>query len=49
MKKMQAEYSNLDSLLGASKPPVFWKDKPLIKDYKRTGWKQYERKRISRK
>ncbi len=25
------------------------KDKPLIKDYKRTGWKQYERKRISRK
>ena len=31
MKKMQAEYSNLDSLLGASKPPVFWKDKPLIK------------------
>ena len=31
MKKMQAEYSNLDSLLNASKPPVFWKDKPLIK------------------
>ena len=31
MKKMQAEYGNLDSLLNASKPPVFWKDKPLIK------------------
>jgi len=31
MKKMQAEYSNLDGLLNASKPPVFWKDKPLIK------------------
>ena len=31
MKKMQDDYSNLDALLNATKPPIFWKEKPLIK------------------
>ena len=31
MKKMQDDYSNLDLLLNATKPPIFWKEKPLIK------------------
>ena len=46
MKKMQAEYSNLDSLLGASKPPVFWKDKPLIKK-QLTIWRTDDLKKTS--
>ena len=31
MKKMESNYSNLDSLLNASKPPIFWKEKPMVK------------------
>ena len=31
MKKMEGNYSNLDSLLNASKPPIFWKEKPMVK------------------
>jgi len=31
MKEKQNDYNNLDSLLGANKPPIFWKEKPLVK------------------
>ena len=31
MKKLEAKYNSLDSLLNASKPTVFWKEKPMIK------------------
>ncbi len=31
MKKLESEYNNLDSLLNASKPPIFWKEKPMVK------------------
>ena len=31
MKKNQESYSNLDSLINSSKPPIFWKEKPVIK------------------
>ena len=31
MKEMQSNYNNLDSLLNASRPPIFWKDKPMVK------------------
>jgi len=31
MKKQQTNYTNLDSLVNASKPPIFWKEKPIIK------------------
>ena len=31
MKKMENNYSNLDGLLNASKPPIFWKEKPVVR------------------
>ena len=31
MKKLESDYDNIDSLLNASKPPIFWKEKPMIK------------------
>ena len=31
MKGLENNYDNLDSLLNASKPPVFWKEKPMLK------------------
>ena len=31
MKELESDYNNLDSLLSASKPPVFWKEKPMVK------------------
>ena len=31
MKEMEGNYSNLDDLLNASKPPIFWKEKPMVK------------------
>ena len=31
MKEMENNYDNLDSLLNASKPPIFWKEKPIVK------------------
>ena len=31
MKELQDNFNNLDSLLNASKPPIFWKEKPMIK------------------
>ena len=31
MKKLETDYNSLDSLLNASKPPIFWKEKPMVK------------------
>ena len=31
MKESESDYDNIDSLLNASKPPIFWKEKPMIK------------------
>ena len=31
MKEMEDDYSNLESLLSSSKPPIFWKEKPMVK------------------
>ena len=31
IKEMENNYDNLDSLLNASKPPIFWKEKPIVK------------------
>ena len=31
MKKIEHDYSSLDSLLNATKPPIFWKEKPTVK------------------
>ena len=28
---MATDYKNLDRLLTATRPPIFWKDKPLVK------------------
>ena len=30
-KEMEDNCNNLDSLLNASKPPIFWKEKPIVK------------------
>ena len=31
MKEIEKNYNNIDSLLNSSKPPVFWKEKPMVK------------------
>ena len=31
MKELQNNHNNLDSLLNSCKPPIFWKDKPIVK------------------
>ena len=31
MKEQQNELKNLDNIINNSKPPIFWKEKPLIK------------------
>jgi len=31
MKKVEKNYDNLDNLLSSSKPPIFWKEKPMVK------------------
>ena len=31
IKELESKYKNLDSLLNETKPPVFWKEKPLVK------------------
>ena len=28
---MERTYNDLDGLLNASKPPIFWKEKPMVK------------------
>ena len=31
LKEFEIDYNNLDSLISASKPPIFWKEKPMVK------------------
>ena len=31
MKRLEKDYNNLDVLLNATKPPIFWKEKPIVK------------------
>ena len=31
MKKLEQDYNSLDSLLNVTKPPIFWKEKPMVK------------------
>ena len=31
MKELENKYNGLDSLLNASKPHIFWKEKPMVK------------------
>ena len=31
MKKIEKKYNNLESLLSACRPPIFWKEKPVVK------------------
>ena len=31
MKELESNYNSLDSLLNASKPPIFWKEKSMVK------------------
>ena len=31
MKELETNYKSLDSLLNASNPPIFWKEKPMVK------------------
>ena len=31
MKELEANYKSLDSLLNASNPRIFWKEKPMVK------------------
>ena len=31
MKEVENDYKNIDSLLSASKPPIFWKEKSMVK------------------
>ena len=45
MKELENNYKNLDSLLSASKPPIFWKEKPFIKK-QLTIWSINELKKI---
>ena len=32
MKEVENDYKNIDSLLSASKPPIFWKEKSMVKE-----------------
>ena len=31
IKEVETNYNNIDSLLNASRPPIFWKEKPMVK------------------
>jgi len=31
MKELEKNYSDLENLINSSKPPVFWKEKPIMK------------------
>jgi len=46
MKEKQSEYNNLDSLLSSNKPPIFWKEKALVKK-QLTIWQIDELKKTS--
>ena len=46
MKKDEEKYRNLDNLLNSSKPPIFWKEKPLVKKQLNI-WNYKDLKKIS--
>ena len=45
MKESQNEFVDLDSLLNTYKPPIFWKDKPIVKKQLRI-WKAENLRKI---
>jgi DNA polymerase-3 subunit delta len=45
MKEVEKNYSSLDSLLSSAKPPIFWKEKPIVKQQMNI-WKFDELKKI---
>ena len=45
MKEIEKKYNNLDSLINSAKPPIFWKEKPIIKK-QLSIWKLNELKEI---
>ena len=45
IKKAENDFSNIDSLLNATKPPIFWKDKEVVKRHLKI-WKTNRLKTI---
>ena len=31
MKEIEKDHKNLDNLINSTKPPIFWKEKPMVK------------------
>ena len=31
MKAIEKDFNNVDGLINSAKPPIFWKEKPIIK------------------
>jgi DNA polymerase III subunit delta len=45
IKKEENDYSNMDSLLNSAKPPIFWKDKEIVKKHLKI-WKRNRLKKV---
>ena len=45
IKRVEKEFSNMDSLLNSTKPPIFWKDKEIVKKHLKI-WKKNRLKLI---
>ena len=45
IKKLEHEHKSLDSLLSVTKPPIFWKEKPMVKK-QLTIWNLKDLKKI---
>ena len=43
MKKIEKDHKNIDNLINSSKPPIFWKEKPMVKKQLKI-WKQIDLK-----
>ena len=43
MKEIEKDHKNLDNLINSSKPPIFWKEKPMVKKQLKI-WKQIDLK-----
>ena len=44
MKEIEKDHKNLDNLIHSSKPPIFWKEKPMVKKQLKI-WKQIDLKK----
>ena len=44
MKEIEKDHKNLDNLIHSSKPPIFWKEKPMVKKQLKI-WKQNDLKK----